>query len=85
MSQRCQLQPCAIRYGLSAMDCWGSPRQCEALASLASNICLAPCVAAGPAYANGKSISHVSPWSRQSKRTSPLSWPIIFSIRWDLT
>src|SRR3954468_7457917 len=31
-------------------------------------------------YASGKVISHVSPWSRQSKRTSPLSWPIIFSM-----
>jgi hypothetical protein len=31
-----------------------------------------------PAYASGKTISHMSPWSRQ-KRTSPLSWPIIFS------
>jgi hypothetical protein len=34
----------------------------------------------GPAYASGKAISQASPWSRQSKRTSPLSWPIIFSI-----
>ncbi len=24
-------------------------------------------------YASGKAISHASPWSRQSKRTSPLS------------
>ena len=33
-----------------------------------------------PAYESGKAISHVSPWPRQSKRISPLSWPIIFSI-----
>src|ERR1700753_1070970 len=25
----------------------------------------------------GNAISHASPWSRQSKRTSPLSWPAI--------
>jgi len=27
-------------------------------------------------HASGKLISHVSPWSRQSNRASPLSWPI---------
>ena len=31
------------------------------------------CEAVSSAYTSGKSISHVSPWSRQSKRTSPLS------------
>jgi hypothetical protein len=31
-------------------------------------------------YASGRAISHVSPWSRQSKCTAPLSWPIIFSV-----
>jgi hypothetical protein len=34
-------------------------------------------IVGGPAYASGTAISHVSPWSRQSKRTSPLSWPTI--------
>jgi hypothetical protein len=34
---------------------------------------VAPHVAAH-GYAISRAISHVSPWSRQSKRTSPLSW-----------
>jgi hypothetical protein len=40
---------------------------------------VAPQVTAG--HASSRVISQVSPWSRQSKRTSPLSWPaIMFSI-----
>jgi hypothetical protein len=47
----------------------GLPRLCEAVAPLAQAL-----------HASGKAISQVSPLVRQSKLTSPLSWPIMFSM-----
>ena len=64
--------------GLGCYDLMPSIRL--SLACLLAPLAQAPLRRTWRPYASGNAISQVSPLARQSKRTSPLSWLIIFSI-----